>query len=142
MTSAEIFLNFKKSKALNINKPNVRYNYIVWSAFSKPLTNDRRFILFSDVIRFSDISSDNDPPANGIEVPSKYIRGEGEDDLPDEEIANRIENWAGEKSIERTSIIGAYSPAGAIGKFGRLSELSTEDQKRILVPLDIVMKLI
>ena len=124
-----------------INMRHPRYERIVWSAFITPLLNGERFLIFENGLHYEDQAIDATTPPGGFLVPNEYIR-KPDENLPSYEVARRIEQWVKMHGIPRDSIVFAESIRRNLLEFGKFSELDVEDQMRIMIPLDIVMKVI
>ena len=124
-----------------INIGHARYEKIVWSAFVSPLLSGKRFLIIENGLYFEDQGIDATTPPGGFLVPHEYIR-KPDENLPGYEVARRIERWVKINEIPRDSIVFAEANRGSLLEFGKFSELDVEDQMRIMIPLDIVMKVI
>jgi hypothetical protein len=122
-----------------------------WSAFVKPLESDKRRFLRADG-NFDNLPNDQMPPADGIEISDKYIRpspGLGED--MHEAVMESITKWAEAHQVDVSQYrrqIGDRErtqperPTGPTGLFAGFDGLPDSDLQRVLVPMDIVRKLL
>lgn len=122
-----------------ISGKSARFNPGVWAAFAKPLEAGVRYLILSDPIRFVDSENALEMTPNTIEVPTKQIRRQDEV-LSDDEIGSRIAAWAWRNGIRQDILLVANGARNI--KFGELSRLPPEDLQRIMIPLDVVLKLI
>jgi hypothetical protein len=128
----------------------VRFKKGVWTAFAHPFPGGkRRFVSSQDFLGYVDVSPDEMPPSQGIEITEADVP---QPDLlvppnRDSEIIKAITAWSVKKSIPIALIKQDESRAmSAVGSGSRrlkldLSDLSTEELKRISIPLDLIAKI-
>jgi hypothetical protein len=131
----------------------IRYKRGVWMAFAHPFPfGKRRFVSSQDYLGYVDVSPDQMPPSQGIEITEADIP---QPDLlvpPDRDavIIKAINTWAARNAIPIATLVRqpnemrAVSPLSSTASRGLkldLSELSNEELKRISIPLDIIVKI-
>jgi hypothetical protein len=127
------------------NSPSrVRFKPWFWAAFIKALEPDHKRWLTPD--HFVDQPHAEVPPANAILLDTEYIANLNPEDIPNIlMITNTIEKWAKSNGIELSPFeLRDSESSGRESKKTSLSfeSLDQDDLRRIVIPLDIVFKLL
>lgn len=132
-------------------KDNAYYFPAVWAAFSKPLEGSlRRYLSTTPPQHFHDVAANSEPPEQTIEVEAHHIITDTT--LP---LARRrnainasIHRWIEENALIASDFQPKSTPSPTAAKaatshlYQHLGKLSAQDRARILIPADIVEKLI
>jgi len=129
----------------------VRFKKGIWTAFAHPFPlGKRRFVSSQDFLGYVDVSRNEMPPSQGIEITEVDVP---QPDLlvppnRDAEIIKAISAWAAKNAIPialiRQDDLRTASASGSSGSRRLrldLSGLSTEELKRISIPLDLIVKI-
>lgn len=124
----------------------VRYDLAAWSAFLIPLKEDeRRFLKVNSNISFRNVPDGDTPPDDHIHVDGSLIR-KSSDPVVKVEIERNLLEWARLNNVSPETLKQKNQErAVATMTHGRLldfSRLSEHDQARILIPMDIVLKIL
>jgi hypothetical protein len=143
-----LFLKSSEARALSASAPRpVRFRRWFWASFIKPLELEHRRWILSE--RFTDLPKPEEPPEEGsIEVLAAEIALTDPDAIADEaKVTESIQKWAVRTGISLDRFRDRVNEnAEKITRQARMAlafeSLDPEDQKRIVIPLDIVMKLL
>ncbi len=139
-SATELFGKLRRASAPR-TKDSARIDRSIWAAIAKPLTNDKRYVFRDgEHYRFRDVADGDAIEESWLNVPNRLIGIDGQT-LDNEDILERVYKWADSHSIPHSelAINTDGESAGGLAVFARLSE---EDQKRIALPMDIVLKML
>ena len=113
-----------------------------WAAFRVPLEESkRRYVTDHEPIEFRDLSIDEKP--FGREIVREYILGR---DVDSSEVRNKIHQWLEENQVDsesyrrtRSQTSQASGPQDLLDRV--LESLELSELKRVVMPLDVVLKL-
>jgi hypothetical protein len=129
-----------------------KYKRPFWAAFIKRIPEGRRRYIYQNGLKFDDLPNSVHPPIGGYEVTDEYLVGSdmlSEDDYRGA-VNAAIERWLGASKLSSTDFLdGApekptkMSARGSESArfLGPLASLPDADLKRIVIPLDIILKL-
>lgn len=147
--SSELEIYFKKDQELKAKEKNIKFNKIIWIAFTRPLNENKdRFIKIVPDLSFQDIQKGTEVP--DIFLDRKFIVF---DEIPrksdrDLNVEKNIMQWAKENQIDIEDIKekdfdrNSKTEKICISMLEKIiSSLDSSELKRISLPLDIVKKL-
>lgn len=122
-----------------------RFHKTYWAAFKVGLAKtERRYISISDQPSFIDIGMKEVPPTKAIEVDRKFLVDP--EVSSDQEVYHQVVAWAEVHGVELDRLtLGFYSKRNLQSESlmqSILEALGPQDLERILMPLDVVQKLL
>jgi hypothetical protein len=133
---------FKKRAHSNVAP---RYKKWFWAAFIKPLESGQRRFILAD--RWIDIPESGVAPADALPIQrDEIVESQPGTSLDYDIVHKAIDLWASCTSADlkhfHLSSGSVARPAAHAASLSQLASLDVEDMKRIMVPLDVVLKLI
>lgn len=137
-------------EARELGKPVPQFMRGFWTAFVKRIPEGReRYLDISSTPYFEDVPKGQFAPPHLVRVDDIYILSEGDllSEAPDPELVyKKIQDWCKQYGVdERRFYVRSYRDGSKASKADfaeRLSQLSDKDLSRIMVPGDIVLKLL
>jgi len=141
----------KRHPLQKIASNTVEYDKAIFTAFIKEIfEGKRRFVFLEPKKRFDDFLASEDVPEGGIEVlHAEIVRPSGEQLTGEEkrDASDRIRTWLSNNDVQLEKAVAAHRIAvkehdtSTLGDVLDFSGLSVSDKARILIPLDVLLKI-
>jgi hypothetical protein len=125
-----------------------RFRRAFWTAFIKPIPADHKRYILTQGSHFSDIPNSQPPPLDAIEVkPEDVVQPDLlSSALKDDAILAAVRRWTAREGLTLSDFYSTQSLSSPRADtrspaFPAFHSLDQDDLKRIMVPMDIVVKL-